>query len=137
MRAGMAASGSGEPLSGSSTPASQKRAPLRSMGSEVLRSIWSLVGDGDGYIDAMAPWALKKTDPARMATVLYVLAETLRTLAIVIQPFMPEKMAALLDQLAVPADKRDFGALGEGGRLVPGTALPPPQGLFPRIVDAE
>jgi methionyl-tRNA synthetase len=103
----------------------------------VLRSIWSLVGDGDGYIDAMAPWALKRTDPARMATVLYVLAETLRTLALVIQPFMPEKMAALLDQLAVPADKRDFAALSEGGRLVPGTALPPPQGLFPRIVDAE
>jgi methionyl-tRNA synthetase len=104
---------------------------------DVLRSIWSLIGDGDSYIDVMAPWALKKTDPARMATVLYVLADTLRTLAIVIQPFMPEKMAALLDQLAVPADKRDFAALGEGGRLLPGTPLPPPQGLFPRIVEAE
>ncbi len=104
---------------------------------EVLRNIWSLVGDGDGYIDAMAPWALKKTDTARMATVLYVLAETLRALGIVIQPFMPQKTAALLDQLAVPADKRDFAALGGGGRLIPGTPLPPPQGLFPRIVDAE
>jgi methionyl-tRNA synthetase len=72
-----------------------------------------------------------------MATVLYVLAEILRSLGIVLQPFMPESMARLLDQLAVPADRRDFAALGEGGRLVSGTPLPPPQGLFPRIVEAE
>ncbi len=104
---------------------------------EVLRKIWSVIGDADGYIDANAPWALKKTDPARMETVLYVLAETLRALGIVIQPFMPETMNRLLDQLGIPADKRNFAALGEGGRLTPGTALPPPQGLFPRIVEAE
>jgi methionyl-tRNA synthetase len=104
---------------------------------EALRTIWSLISDADVYIDTNAPWALKKTDPARMATVLYVLAEILRSLGIVLQPFMPESMARLLDQLAVPADRRDFAALGEGGRLVSGTPLPPPQGLFPRIVEAE
>jgi methionyl-tRNA synthetase len=103
---------------------------------EALYQIWELIRSGDGYIDAMAPWALKKSDPARMATVLYVLAETLRTLAIVIQPFMPSTMIRLLDQLAVPPGKRDFAALGEAGRLKPGTPLPPPQGLFPRIVEA-
>jgi methionyl-tRNA synthetase len=104
---------------------------------EVLRTIWGVIGAADGYIDANAPWALKKTDPARMGTVLYVLAETLRGLGIVLQPFMPQIMARLLDQLAVPADKRDFAALGDAGRLVPGAPLPPPQGLFPRIVEAE
>jgi methionyl-tRNA synthetase len=83
----------------------------------------------------MAPWALHKTDPARAATVLYVLAETLRSLAIVIQPFMPDKMGELLDLLAVPAGKRDFAACGPAGRLTPGTAFPPPPagGLFRRI----
>jgi methionyl-tRNA synthetase len=104
---------------------------------EVLKTIWGVVGAGDGYIDAMAPWALKKTDTARMATVLYVLAETLRAIGIVAQPFMPDTMNRLLDQLAVPAGKRDFAACGEPGRLVPGTPLPAPQGLFPRIVEAE
>jgi methionyl-tRNA synthetase len=104
---------------------------------EVLRSIWSVIGDADGYIDSNAPWALKKTDIARMGTVLYVLAEAIRSVGIVLQPFMPEVMARLLDQLAIPADKRDFAGLGEGGHLIPGTALPPPQGLFPRIVEAE
>jgi methionyl-tRNA synthetase len=104
---------------------------------EVLKTIWSLISEADSYIDASAPWALKKTDPARMATVLYVLAEVLRALGIVLQPFMPETMARLLDQLAVPSDKRDFAALGAAGRLSPGTALPAPLGLFPRIVEAE
>jgi len=37
----------------------------------------------------------------------------------------------------VPADKRDFAACGEAGRLAPGTSVPPPQGLFPRIVEAK
>jgi methionyl-tRNA synthetase len=104
---------------------------------DVLRAIWMVISKADAYIDAMAPWALKKTDPARMATVLYVLAETLRALGIVLQPFMPDTMARLLDQLAVPVDKRDFAAFGEMGRLVPSTSLPAPQGLFPRIVEAE
>lgn len=104
---------------------------------EVLRTIWTLITSADGYIDANAPWALKMTDIARMGTVLYVLAETLRALGIVLQPFMPDTMVRLLDQLSVPADKRDFAALDEGGRLIPGTALPPPQGLFPRIIEAE
>jgi methionyl-tRNA synthetase len=102
---------------------------------EALRTIWGVIGDGDAYIDANAPWALKKTDMERMATVLYVLAETLRSIAIVSQPFMPEIMAQLLDQLAVPADRRNFAAMGEAGRLLSGTALPPPRGLFPRIVE--
>ncbi|HKT17105.1 MAG TPA: methionine--tRNA ligase, partial [Stellaceae bacterium] len=75
-----------------------------------------------------------KVDPARMATVLYVLAETLRYLAILAQPVVPLSAAKLLDQLAVAAEKRDFAALEEA--LVPGTPLPKPEGVFPRYVEA-
>jgi methionyl-tRNA synthetase len=107
----------------------------RQMFHEALRSVMATVGAGDSYIDANAPWALRKTDPARMATVLYVLAETLRAIGIVLQPFMPTAMTELLDQLAVPTGKRDFAAMGEAGRLVPGTPLAAPRGLFPRIVE--
>jgi methionyl-tRNA synthetase len=100
-----------------------------------LETIWQVVGDGNRYVDEQAPWALKKTDPARMATVLYVLAETVRHLAILVQPVMPDSMAKMLDQLAVPADARTFAALGEGGALKAGTALPKPEGVFPRYVE--
>ena len=68
-----------------------------------LEAIWQVVGEANRYVDEQAPWALHKTDPARMATVLYVLAETMRQLAILVQPFMPHSMAKMLDQLAVPA----------------------------------
>jgi len=101
---------------------------------DALRAIWGVIGAADVYIDANAPWALKKTDPARMGTVLYVLAETLRTIGIVLQPFMPDVMVRLLDQLGVASEQRNFAALGEAGRLAPGVPVPPPQGLFPRIV---
>jgi methionyl-tRNA synthetase len=80
---------------------------------------------------------LRKSDPERMATVLYVLMEAIRHLAIVTQPVMPDSMSRLLDQLAVPADRRTFSDLGPGGALHPGTALPKPAGIFPRFVEAE
>jgi methionyl-tRNA synthetase len=49
---------------------------------------------------------------------------------------MPESAGTLLDQLGVPEDARDFAALGPAERLKPGTELPPPQPVFPRLVEA-
>jgi len=100
---------------------------------KALDALWQVVGDANRYVDEQAPWTLRKTDPARMATVLYVLCETLRRLAILLQPFMPGSMEKLLDQLAAPADGRNFAALGRA--LIAGTALPPPAGIFPRFVE--
>ena len=47
-----------------------------------------------------------------MAAVLRVLADALRVVATVLQPFMPESMARMLDQLGVPADARQLADLG-------------------------
>lgn len=98
-----------------------------------LNTLMSVVNDANGYVDAQAPWKLKKGDPARMATVLYVLAETVRCLALAIQPFVPESAGRMLDQLAVAADARDFAHISAANALKPGTALPEPQGVFPRL----
>ncbi|MAI49327.1 MAG: methionine--tRNA ligase [Rhodospirillaceae bacterium] len=102
---------------------------------EALESIWVVVRAANAYVDQQAPWALHKQDPARRDTVLYVLAETIRHLGIYIQPFMPDSGAVMLDQLAVPADARDFFHVGEDGALVAGTILPKPVPVFPRFVD--
>ena len=104
---------------------------------QVLNAVWAVVAEANRYFAGEAPWALAKTDPARQGTVLYVTAEVLRQVAILAQPFMPESAAKLLDLLGVPADKRDFSALGEAGRLVAGTDLPKPEGVFPRYVETE
>jgi methionyl-tRNA synthetase len=100
---------------------------------KALQAILARVSDADSYIDANAPWALRKTDPGRMATVLYVLAETIRNVAIVLQPFVPDAAAKLLDQVAVSANARALVNLGYSPRLVPGTSLPGPRGVFPRL----
>jgi methionyl-tRNA synthetase len=105
---------------------------------KALERLWDLVGDANRYVDAQAPWTLRKTDPARMRTVLWTLAEAIRHLAVLVQPFMPGAASRLLDQLALPADARGFATLGhEGGALRPGTPLPPPQGIFPRHIEPE
>jgi len=100
-----------------------------------LTAIWGVVADANRYFTSQEPWALRKTDPERMATVLYATAEVLRQVSILVQPAMPAAAARLLDLLAVPAGARDFAALGPHGRLAPGTALPAPEPVFPRYVE--
>lgn len=100
-----------------------------------LETIWTVLGEANRYVDEQAPWALKKTDPERMVTVLYVVAEVVRVCAISAQPVMPESCGKLLDLLAVSEDKRDFQSAG--AVLVPGTELPKPSGVFPRYVEPE
>tara|TARA_A100001037_G_scaffold306512_1_gene352251 strand:+ start:7148 stop:8710 length:1563 start_codon:yes stop_codon:yes gene_type:complete len=102
-----------------------------------LEAIWAVIGDANRYVDAQAPWELRKSDPDRMNTVLYVSAEVLRHLGILVQPFMPGSAAKLLDQLGQSDDVRDFSKLGEGGALTPGLALPKPAAVFPRYVEDE
>jgi methionyl-tRNA synthetase len=101
--------------------------------SEALEEVWKLVRGANAYIDRQAPWALRKTDPDRMAGVLRVLVEALRVIGTVLQPFMPASMAKLLDQLGVAEDARALSALATP--LPDGVALPPPVGIFPRHVE--
>lgn len=99
---------------------------------EALDEAWRVIRAADSYIDAQAPWSLRKTDTDRMNSVLYTLCVVLRTLGIVLQPFMPDSMAKLLDYLAVGED-RSLKVLASP--LVEGSSLPAPSGLFPRIVE--
>ncbi|MBT5109873.1 MAG: methionine--tRNA ligase, partial [Rhodospirillaceae bacterium] len=98
-----------------------------------FEALWSVIGDANRYVDSQAPWALRKTDPARMATVLYTLAETIRLIGLYVQPVMPDSAAQILDQLAVSQDTREFTALD--ATLTPGTTLPKPSPVFPRYVE--
>ncbi|NQY81721.1 MAG: methionine--tRNA ligase [Alphaproteobacteria bacterium] len=100
-----------------------------------LSSVMAVASEANRYINAMAPWVLRKTDPERMATVLYVIMETLRQIALILQPFMPDAMARMLDQLAVPSDQRAFVDFAKP--LVTGNPLPSPSPVFPRLTPPE
>ena len=104
---------------------------------KAIEAVISVVGEADRYFAAQAPWGLKKTDPARMETVLWTTAELVRRIAILLQPYVPGSAAKLLDLLAVPEDRRDFVHLGDDHALVSGTPLPAPHGVFPRYVDKD
>ena len=102
---------------------------------QVLNTVWSVIAEGDRYFAGEAPWALAKTDPARQKTVLYVTAEVVRQIAILVQPVMPTASGKLLDSLGIPEQERSFAALGGTRRIAPGTVLPAPQAVFPRYIE--
>ena len=64
-----------------------------------------------------------------------MVAETVRRLAILVQPFVPGSASAMLDLLSVDRESRTFAAISDSQRLRAGTALPKPHGIFPRYVD--
>ncbi|PRX02783.1 methionine--tRNA ligase [Martelella mediterranea] len=102
-----------------------------------MAAIIGLVSEADRYFAGQEPWALRKTDPERMATVLYVTAEVVRQVAILLQPAMPTSAGKLLDLISIPQTQRDFAHLGQAGRLKAGTPLEKPAPVFPRYVAPE
>ena len=98
-----------------------------------LEVVWDGVALANRYFADMAPWSLRKEDPAMADGVLYWTAEAVRILAILARWAIPVSADALLDLLGQDADARDFAAIGTP--IAPGTQLPAPQGVFPRWVE--
>ncbi|GAA0663115.1 methionyl-tRNA synthetase [Sphingomonas insulae] len=87
------------------------------------------------YIDAQAPWALRKTDPERMHAVLGTLVRAIRMLGITILPVVPDSAARVLDQIG--ATERDHAAVDDDGwyarQVASGVTIAPPSPVFPRL----
>jgi methionyl-tRNA synthetase len=131
---GVAAEADGELLAAADAlPAGLRERLDRQVFHEALEEVWKVIRAANAYIDHQAPWALRRTDPARMAAVLRVLADVLRVIATVLQPFMPQSMGRMLDQLGVPVGARQLAGLETP--LPDEAPLPAPQGVFPRYVE--
>ena len=102
-----------------------------------LEAVWFTIGEANAYVDTMAPWGLKKTDPERMGTVLYVLAEVIRNVALMIQPYMPDSAGKILDQLKIDVDARNFTHVSSDHKLAVASVIDKPEGIFPRIIDEK
>jgi methionyl-tRNA synthetase len=91
----------------------------------------------NAYVDEQAPWALKKSDPERMKAVLQTLFLAIRDLAIAIQPVVPTRAAAVLDQLGVTAERRTYSDLSDeswfGALVAAGHVIEKPTPAFPRL----
>lgn len=97
--------------------------------SEVL----ALARRSNKYIDETMPWVLSKDESqrGRLATVLYNLVESIRFMAVLLKPFMPETSVKIFEQINCKVDSLDslsaFGQIEIGSKV--GEAVP----LFNRI----
>ncbi len=101
--------------------------------SDALEAVINLAKRCNKYIDETAPWALAKDEAnkARLGTVLYNLLESIRYIAVLIQPFMPDTNKAILSQLS--CECADYGSLESFGATKAGTKLGKATPLFVRI----
>ncbi|MDE0382647.1 MAG: methionine--tRNA ligase [Defluviicoccus sp.] len=100
---------------------------------EALDAVWAVIRQANAYVDHQAPWAEIKEDRVRTGAILATLIQTIRRIAILLQPFMPDSAGRMLDQIAVDAERRAFANLGRADSVPPGTALPKPSPVFPRL----
>ncbi len=101
--------------------------------SDAVEAVISLAKRCNKYIDETAPWALAKDEEnkPRLGTVLYNLLESIRCIAVLIEPFMPDTNKAILNQISCP--DADYESLKEFGAYKPGTVLGQAVPLFARI----
>ncbi|NME06625.1 methionine--tRNA ligase [Psychrobacillus sp. BL-248-WT-3] len=107
----------------------------------VLGDLWSLVSRTNKYIDETQPWVLAKDEAKKgqLASVMINLAESLRQIATLIQPFMPNSPKEIMEQLGLTDAQLqweklgDFNVIPEGTQVI-STGVP----IFPRLdVDIE
>ena len=86
------------------------------------------------YIDECKPWTLAKEekDRERLGTVLYTALDMTRIIVGLLDPVMPKKMYEARINLGLGEDILPFSSLSPG-LLVPGTELPKPSPLFPKM----
>ena len=103
---------------------------------DTLDTVISLARRSNKYIDETMPWVLAKDEAQkpRLGAVLYNLLESIRFLAVLLQPFMPETAEKIFAQLNT--DCKDYASLSAFGGLHAGDKVGEPVPLFGRI-DAE
>ena len=101
--------------------------------SDTLDAIFTLAKRCNKYIDETAPWALAKDESkkARLGTVLYNLLESIRFVAVLLSPFLPETSEKILSQMNT--DIKDYDSLSAFGALKAGTVVGKAEPLFARI----
>ena len=103
---------------------------------DAMSTIWAFIRRTNKYIDETMPWVLAKDaeKKAQLAGIMYILAESLRIISILIAPVMPNTPKAIHEQLGIVDDSlktwdsaREFGKLHKTIKITKGEIV------FPRI----
>ena len=103
---------------------------------KALMAVWEFINITNKYIVEKEPWTLGK-DPAakeKLIAIMYNLLASLRAVAVLISPFMPQTAQKILLQIgAGDSEKLDLSGLLDWGTLRAGNPLTRGESLFPRI----
>ena len=104
-----------------------------------IKGVWALISRANKYIDETTPWILAKDEAkaARLQTVMYNLAETLRVVAILVAPFIPSTSPKIYAQLGLEVPAEFLLTDAEFGKIADGTKVQKGEPLYPRIEIAE
>ena len=103
---------------------------------KAFKAVWAFIGRTNKYIDETMPWVLAKGanegDKERLEAVMYHLAESLRIIAVLVDPVIPTGAPKIWEQLGLQGfaqamldDVRTFGALPTGTKVVKGDPIYP------------
>ena len=103
-----------------------------------IKGVWALISRANKYIDETGPWILAKDEAkaARLQTVMYNLAETLRVVAILVAPFIPSTSPKIYTQLGLEVPAEFLLTDAEFGKME-STKVQKGEPLYPRIEIAE
>ncbi|MDB5056225.1 MAG: methionyl-tRNA synthetase [Bacilli bacterium] len=104
--------------------------------SVALSAIWQLISRANKYIDETQPWNIAKdeTRKAELGSVMYHLAESLRIVSVLIQPFLTRTPNKIWQQLGITAGElTSWESASHFGSLPTGTQLQKGDPIFPRL----
>jgi methionyl-tRNA synthetase len=104
--------------------------------SVALASVWQLINRTNKYIDETQPWVLAKDESKKeqLASVMTHLAESLRHVAILLQPFLTRTPEKIFTQLGIVDEQlKQWDSLYEFGLIKEGIKVAKGEPLFPRL----
>ena len=104
--------------------------------SVALSVLWQLVSRTNKYIDETQPWQLAKEEAQvdQLKTVMVHLAESLRRIAIMLQPFLTRTPKEIFSQLGVEAENlTTWDSMDEFGAIPAGVVVKKGNPIFPRL----
>ena len=112
--------------------------------SEGINAIKKIVDAANLYVTEQEPWKIAKDEAnkERLATVLYCVAETLRAIAVLYHPVMPESTTKIWNILGASQSigdiaKQKISEVGNWGVLPAGSKVNKGEAIFPRLAEDE
>ena len=98
---------------------------------KAIKEIMDLLSQCNAYVDEQAPWSLKKTNPERMKTVLYVISIIIIKSTVMLFPIIPNSAEKVLSFFNLSINQINFSKFDK--IISKNIEVNSPSPIFPRI----